>query len=112
MSAEMSPADRDRAQELSLEWEVELDRLDLELIRVERLLTAMKPMDHADWVAPSPSAPMPIHLLPRAVDIHQRQSAVLEKVLRAMRMTAQHRTYVESVSDPRDSAPRYLNATT
>ena len=41
----------------------------------------MKPMDQKNWVAPSPSAPMPIHLLPRAVDIHKRQGAVLDKVM-------------------------------
>ena len=60
----MSYEGRDAAQDLSLEWEVELDRLELEVIRIERLLVAMKPMDQKNWVAPSPSAPMPIHLLP------------------------------------------------
>jgi len=103
----LDPANR---TDLTLEWEVELDRLDLELMRVERLLTAMKPLKHPDWVVPSPSAPMPVHLLPRAVEIHQRQHAVLDRVLRAMRMTTQHRAYVESVTDPRDAAPRYLDA--
>ncbi len=105
----VSPDDRD--QSLTLEWEVELDRLDLEVIRIEKLLAAMKPMDASNWVAPAPSAPMPIHLLPRAIEIHKRQGAVLDKVLRALRTTTQHRTYVESLRDPADTAPRYLDAT-
>lgn len=109
MSAMTVTPNRDRRQDVILEWEVELDRLDLEVIRIERLLSAMKPMDEKNWVAPSPSAPMPIHLLPRAVEIHERQTAVLDKVLRALRTTTQHRTYVESISDPRDAAPRYLD---
>ncbi|WP_027859963.1 hypothetical protein [Marmoricola sp. URHB0036] len=111
MSHPTSPEDRDRAEDLTLEWEVELDRLELEVIRIERLLVAMKPMDQKNWVAPSPSAPMPIHLLPRAVDIHRRQGAVLDKVVLALRTTTQHRVYVESLRDPQDSAPRYLNVT-
>ena len=105
----MPAMERDKRKDLILEWEVELDRLDLEVLRIERLLKAMKPLEHPDWVTPSPSAPMPIHLLPRAVDIHQRQTAVLDLVLRAMRMTTQHRTYAESLADPADSAPRYLD---
>ena len=99
----------DAQRDVTLEWEVELDRLDLEVIRIERLLTAMKPMDAENWVAPSPSAPMPIHLLPRALEIHQRQTAVLDKVMRALRTTSQHRVYVESLNDPRDETPRYLD---
>jgi hypothetical protein len=109
MSDLTRPDVRDRATQLTLEWEVELDRLDLEVIRIERLLKAMQPMDAENWVAPSPSAPMPAHLLPRAVAIHQRQAAVLAQVTRALRSTTQHRVYVESVSDPRDAAPRYIN---
>jgi hypothetical protein len=106
-----NPRTGEPRRDATLEWEVELDRLDLEVIRIERLLTAMKPMDAENWVAPSPSAPMPIHLLPRAVEIHRRQTAVLDKVLRALRTTSQHRVYVESLNDPRDEAPRYLNVT-
>ena len=107
----MTETPRDPHHDLVLEWEVELDRLDLEVIRIEKLLTAMKPMDAENWVAPSPSAPMPVHLLPRAIEIHRRQTAVLDKVLRSLRTTSQHRVYVESLSDPRDEQPRYLNAT-
>jgi hypothetical protein len=109
MRPPVGPEERD--QSLTLEWEVELDRLDLEVIRIEKLLSAMKPIEASSWEAPSPSAPMPVHLLPRALEIHQRQGAVLDKVLRALRTTTQHRTYVESLRDPQDSAPRYLNAT-
>jgi hypothetical protein len=105
------PGHDDRDRSLALEWEVELDRLDLEVIRIEKLLVAMKPMEASNWEAPSPSAPMPVHLLPRAVEIHHRQSAVLDRVVRALRTTTQHRTYVESLRDPQDAAPRYLNAT-
>lgn len=107
----MSAMARDERHDVALEWEVELDRLDLEVIRVERLLKAMKPMEHPDWVAPSPSGPMPPHLLPRAMEIHRRQTAMLERVLRAMRSTTLHRTYVETLADPNDAAPRYVNVT-
>jgi hypothetical protein len=94
---------------VQLEWEVLLDRLDLEVIRIEKLLSAMKPLENPPWEPPSPSAPMPVALLPRAVEIHQRQAAVLEKVMRAMRLTAKHRTYVERLSEQHEATPRYID---
>jgi hypothetical protein len=99
----------DRTRGLSLEWETELDRLDVEVLWAERLLSASRPLDRTGWTPPTPSGPLPVHLLPRAVEIHKRQGVVLDKLLRSMRMTAQHRVYVEHMTDQAESLPRYVD---
>lgn len=92
-----------------LAWEVELDRLDLEILRVERLIKAMKPMEAEDWAAPPLSGAMPAHLLPRAVDIHERQAKALTQILRAMRGTERQRRFADKQATGDDLVPRYVD---
>jgi hypothetical protein len=94
---------------LVLLWETELDRLDLEVLWVERLLSAATHLQRSDWVPPEPAGPMPIHLLPRALEINKRQTEVQNRILKTMRMTSQHRTYVERMSNDDAEVPRYVD---
>lgn len=92
-----------------LAWEVELDRLDLEILRVERLIKAMKPLESEDWVAPPLSGPMPERLLPRAVEIHERQAKALVQILRAMRGTERQRRFADKQVTSDELVPRYVD---
>jgi hypothetical protein len=97
--------------DISLAWEVELDRLELEIHRVERLITAIKPLEAADWVAPSLTAPLPEHLLARAVDIHERQTRALNQILRALTRAQRQRRYVDRAATDEQHVPRYVDIT-
>jgi hypothetical protein len=88
-----------------LAWEVELDRLELELLRVDRLLHAMQYLDQTAWTAPTLATPMPEDLLPRAQEIHDRQQASLQKIVRTLAHTRQQRDYADRVLADRRPAP-------
>jgi hypothetical protein len=95
----------------TLAWEVELDRLELEVIHVERLLAAVKPLESTDWEPPRMGTPLPEHLLPRALEIQERQGKALQQVLRALHSAQRHRRYVDRVTPEDQPAPRYLDIT-
>lgn len=92
-----------------LAWEVELDRLDLEIMQVERLIKAMKPLESPDWVPPTLDGPLPEHLLPRALDIQERQSKALAQILRALRGAQRQRRYVERTVSEEQLVPLYVD---
>lgn len=104
MSA-VSPADA------TLAWEVELDRLELDILRVERLVTAFEPLAASDWVTPSLTAPLPPHLLERVQDIHERQGKALQQILRALHTAQKQRRYVDRVTGDEQHVPRYVDLT-
>jgi hypothetical protein len=83
-----------------LAWEVELDRLELELLRVERLIKAMSPLQEADWVEPTDLPPMPAELVPRAQDVARRQQEAQQQLVRAMARTGRQCTVAQRVSAP------------
>ena len=95
----------------ALAWETELDRLELEIIRAERLLSCLTPVEAATWEAPELPGPMPGHLLPRAQEIHERQSRVLSEILVAMRHTKRQGRLAARADRPADSVPRYVDLT-
>lgn len=95
----------------TLTWEVELDRLELEILRVERLMKALEPLEAADWAEPTLPPPLPAHLLPRAIEIHERQAKALREIVRALHGTQRQRRYVEGTASEKDLVPRYLDIT-
>lgn len=98
-------------KDITLAWEVELDRLELEIHRVERLITALKPLEVADWEAPTLTAPLPDHLLPRAVDIHERQRKALNQIVRSLSLAHRQRRYVDRLGAEEQTAPVYVDIT-
>lgn len=93
----------------SLAWEVELDRLELDILRVERLVTAFEPLASSDWVAPALATPLPAHLRERARDIHERQGKALQQLLLAMHTAQKQRRYVDRVTHDEQHVPRYVD---
>jgi hypothetical protein len=100
-----------RTDDDSLAWEIELDRLELDIVHVERLIQAMKPLERSDWVAPALSTPLPQHLVARATDIHERQRKALTKILRSLTQAQRHQRYVDRTSAEEPSVPLYLDIT-
>ena len=99
----------DRHQRDLLSWEVELDRLELELLRVERLLKAMTPLHDPDWVEPTDLPPLPAELLPRAEDIARRQQESQVALVRAMARTGRQRTLAHKAAPQEHSRPVYVD---
>ena len=91
-----------------LAWEVQLDRLDLEILRVERLIKAMAPLQEPDWVAPEAMGTMPAELLPRAREIQERQRAAELALAKALRHTGHEMTLTQRLA-PARALPRFVD---
>lgn len=103
---------RERAIINRLAWEVALDRLELDLVVVERLQRLMDPPPLDIWDVPEIEGPIPADLLPRALDIQVRQAAVLEAVADSLTSTRRHRAYADKVSSSNGQgliAPAYID---
>lgn len=113
MAADLS-LHRERAIINRLAWEVALDRLELDLVVVERLLRLMDPPPLDVWDVPEIDGPIPADLLPRALDIQRRQAAVLEAVADSLTSTRRHRAYADKVNESNGQgqvAPAYVDLT-
>ena len=95
----------------TLAWETELDRLELDILRTERLLASLAPVEAAAWETPRLPGPMPEHLLPRAQEIHERQSRLLSALLLAMRHTQRQGRLAARADRAVDGVPRYVDLT-
>ncbi|MDN4173570.1 hypothetical protein QWY28_11485 [Nocardioides sp. SOB77] len=85
-------------------WEVALDRLELDLVRLERSLGLGDRVVEADpWEVPARYGPLPPELRERAEDLVTRQHAVIEALRHRMAVTLRQRAAVESIG--RTSAP-------
>lgn len=91
-----------------LAWEVQLDRLDLEILRVERLVKALAPLQEPDWVAPEAMGTMPLELLPRALEIQERQRSAEAALARALRQTG-HEVSLTHRLAPTEAVPRFVD---
>lgn len=89
---------RERTMINHLAWEVALDRLELDLVMVERQLALMDPPPLDLWDVPEVSGPIPADLLPRALDIQVRQAAVLRRVGESLSTTRQQRAVTDRLS--------------
>ena len=90
-------------------WEVELDRLELDVIRAQRLVQAVDPVEHVHWRPPALVGPMPEHLLPRARDILERQTAVLAEMVPALQRTERHRRFADQAVADTHGGPVYID---
>lgn len=88
-------AERERAERNRRAWEQVLDRLEADLADTEALLSAPEPLLTAPapvpWESPALDGPLPDELLPRARDLHQRQTAVREALAAALADTRARR---------------------
>ena len=93
-------------------WESELDRLELEVLRVERLLGGEGPLPADAWTPPAVRGPMPDDLVPRARDLLDRQdragTALREAVASAQRQLA-YGTRVTGATASGPAQPVYVD---
>ncbi|MCW2818183.1 MAG: hypothetical protein JWR42_970 [Marmoricola sp.] len=89
-------------------WEIQLDRLELEILRAERLIKAMAPLQDPDWEAPDTLGRMPVHLLPRAVAIVERQRAAEATLQRALLQTGREMALAGSLVET-GRRPRFVD---
>lgn len=97
-----------------LAWEVALDRLELDLVMVERQLTLLDapPLDR--WDVPEVDGPIPADLLPRALDIQVRQEAALRQVGESLTTNRQQRAVTDRITRASVNgliAPAYVDLT-
>lgn len=93
-------------------WEAELDRLELDVVRVERMLTDPGTPPAEPWTPPAVPGPMPVDLAPRARDLLDRQERAGSALRGALTSAQRQIAYGARVSDataPRPAAPVYLD---
>jgi len=91
-------------------WEVVLDRIELDVMRGERNLKRGLEFRTDPWDPPEQDlGPVPPALHSRAVDIHRRQVALLEKMSEQMHHTVRHQAVVEAVEAAPATAPVYVD---
>lgn len=96
-------------------WQVELDRLELDVIRAERAVATEGSLRTETWAVPSIPGPVPEDLRERAADILGRQRALLTCL--AERLGATYRQqeiadHVGRVSTRDRSRPVYVDIST
>ena len=86
-------------------WEAELDRLELEVLRVERLLKGLAALPTEPWSPPSIPGQIPADLVPRAQALLDRQDEVTGLLESALASAHKQIAYGERVSDATGQAP-------
>jgi hypothetical protein len=93
-------------------WEDELDRLELEVLRVERMLGGAGPMPADSWTPPAVRGPIPDDLVMRARDLLERQeraSTALREALASAHKQIAFGTRVSGATTATHSVPVYLD---
>jgi hypothetical protein len=93
-------------------WRNELDALELEVIRVERLLKGLDAVSAEQWNPAPVPGPIPTDLVPRAQQLLDRQAAARAMLQDALTAAQRHLAYGERVSDATSSpgaAPVYVD---
>lgn len=102
----------DPAQARLEAWEVVLDRLELDVIRVEHAAGSGTGLSRPlyPWHVPDDYGPIPAVLRARAEAVLGRQRAAVRQLAKALETTQAHRAYVSGASEsPRSSGPVYLD---
>lgn len=94
-------------------WENEIDRLELEVIRTERLIRGLTSAPLEPWAPPAVPGPMPADLISRATELLERQEAAREALTAALADAQRQTAYAERVMQmtgrKRPSEPIYLD---
>lgn len=87
-------------------WEEELDRLELDVVRVERMLAGGDTAAPAEpWSPPALPCPMPAVLAPRARDLLDRQDRASTALREALASAQRQIAYGARVSDATAAGP-------
>jgi hypothetical protein len=93
-------------------WEIELDRLELDVIRAERLLKGLDSMPTERWDPPVIPGQMPLDLAERAQDLLDRQERVtvdLGLALAAAQKQVAYTSRAQRLAGRDPSVPVYLD---
>jgi hypothetical protein len=93
-------------------WECELDRLELDVLRTERLLKGLTTAPIEPWDPPSVPGQMPPDLAERAQDLLDRQERATIDLATALAAAQKQIAYGVRVADataPSPSRPVYLD---
>ncbi|MGO4256966.1 hypothetical protein [Marmoricola sp. RAF53] len=100
------------AERLRAVWENEIDRLELEVLRIERLIRGLVSVPEEPWRAPVLPGPMPADLVPRAAELVERQEQARAALVVALAGAQKQVAYAERVVDltrRRSTEPIYLD---
>ena len=92
-------------------WQLELDRLELDVMRAERALATDGLVKTDHWEQPCVPGPLPLDLRERATEIHARQQELLATLMERLCVNQRHQAVTESVSrvSTRNQLPVYLD---
>lgn len=93
-------------------WECELDRLELDVLRAERLLKGLTSVPIEPWNPPSVPGQMPADLTRRAQDLLDRQERARAELGTALAAAQRQIAYGDRVADatgPAPSRPVYVD---
>lgn len=79
-------------------WETEIDRLELEVIRVERLVRGLVAAPAEPWQPPAVPGSMPADLIPRAAELLERQDQARRALAAALVDAQRQVAYAERVA--------------
>ena len=88
--------ERDRARAV---WETELERLELEVISIERLLRGLESAPIEPWHPPAVLGAMPVDLAARAQELLARQIAATTALSSALVQAQKQVAYTDRVID-------------
>lgn len=97
--------------DLTLAWTIELDRLELDVIRAERGVREDRPLRTDDWRPPSSIGPIPPGLVARARDLRERQERCLDQMAERLGGAARQHALTVAVSRATvgDGVPVYVD---
>ncbi|WP_148615838.1 hypothetical protein [Nocardioides rubriscoriae] len=98
-------------RDLTLAWAVELDRLELDVMRAERALPTGDPIRTDSWDAPTSIGPIPSVLVDRARDLLERQAVCLEAMAERLGGAARQHAMAVAVTNAtgRGGVPVYVD---
>lgn len=78
-------------------WQVNLDRIELDVMRAERNLERGLLLQTDPWDVPADYGPLPAELRERAEEILARQKAIIAKIAETLGVTLKHQAVVDAV---------------
>lgn len=94
-----------------LDWEITLDRLELDILRCERGLEKGVDVRLDQWEPPTAISPLPGALVERASEIQRRQEAVVSRMADELKVTLRQRAAAEAIArtSVRGNDPVYVD---
>lgn len=94
-----------------LYWETALDRLELDVIRAERMLDNVSVLELEPWDEPELEGPVPADLVDRALELRARQERTLTTLADQLGAIARQHAFAERVdrATGRTDQPVYLD---